>query len=227
MLGKTLLHYKILDQIGEGGMGVVYKATDTKLNRDVAIKFLPRHIASKSKERERFKVEAQAAAALNHPNISTIHAIEEVDNEVFIVMEFIDGMELKAKIEEGPMALEEALNVAKQIGQGLKVAHDKGIVHRDIKCSNIMIKQGGQIKIMDFGLAKVRGGVQMTKVGTTLGTAAYMSPEQAQGIEVDHRTDIWSLAVVLYEIMTGEMPFKGNYEQALILFDPQRAAGSH
>lgn len=197
-------------------MGVVYKARDTKLNREVAIKFLPRQITAKSKDRERFKIEAQAAAGLNHPNISTIHAIEEVDNEVFIVMEFIDGRELGELIEAGPLPLEQALNMANQIGQGLKAAHEKGIVHRDIKSSNIMVTRGNQIKVMDFGLAKVSGGVQITKVGTTLGTAAYMSPEQAQGQEVDHRTDIWSLGVVLYELMSGQLPFKGSYEQALV-----------
>ena len=216
MIGKTILHYKISEKLGEGGMGVVYKAEDTKLKRDVAIKFLPRQIAASDDERERFKIEAQAAAALNHPNIATIHAIEEVDDEMFIVMEYIDGQELKSIIDDRQLSIDDILDYASQIASGLQAAHEKDVTHRDIKSANIMVTDKAQIKIMDFGLAKVRGGAQVTKVGTTLGTAAYMSPEQAQGMKTDHRTDIWAFGVVVYEMLTGKMPFPGDYEQAVI-----------
>ena len=217
MIGKTILHYKILKELGSGGMGVVYKAEDTKLKRDVAIKFLPRQIAANDEDRERFKIEAQAAAALNHPNIATIHAIEEMDGDLFIVMEYIKGRELRELIiDNNQLSINKALNYATQIASGLQAAHKKGVTHRDIKSANIMITNEGQVKIMDFGLAKVRGGAQLTKVGTTLGTAAYMSPEQAQGLKTDHRTDIWAFGVVLYEMLTGQLPFPGDYEQAVI-----------
>jgi len=216
MIGKTISHYKILEKLGEGGMGVVYKAEDTKLERTVAIKFLPRHISANSEERERFKIEAQAAAALNHPNIAHIYAIEETDDEIFIVMEFIDGIELKDKIISGSIAIDETLNIATQIAEGLEAAHKKGIIHRDIKSSNIMITEDGKVKIMDFGLAKIKGGTELTKIGSTVGTAAYMSPEQAKGGSIDHRTDIWSFGVVLYEMLTGELPFAGEYDAAII-----------
>jgi len=215
MIDKSILHYRILEKLGEGGMGIVYLAEDTKLKRQVAIKFLPKHIASNSDERKRFEIEAQAAAALNHSNISHIYAIEEVDDEMFIVMEYIEGEELKEKISSEPIGFNEAVDIATQIAEGLQVAHDKGIVHRDVKSSNIMITEKGKVKIMDFGLAKVRGGVQLTKEHSTLGTAAYMSPEQAKGEEVDQRSDIWSFGVVLYEMLAGQLPFKGEYEQAV------------
>ena len=216
MVGKTILHYKIIEELGRGGMGVVYKTEDTKLKRHVAIKFLPKHIAADSEERERFKIEAQAAAALNHPNIATIHAIEEFDDEMFIVMEYIDGQELKNIIKSEIPNPKSAIDYATQIAEGLRAAHEKDIVHRDIKSSNLMITKEGKVKIMDFGLAKVRGSAQITKAGTTLGTIAYMCPEQARGENVDQRSDIWSFGVVLYEILTGQQPFKGDYEQAII-----------
>jgi eukaryotic-like serine/threonine-protein kinase len=216
MIGDKILHYNIIEKLGEGGMGVVYLAEDKKLERKVAIKFLPRYIAGNSEERERFKIEARAAASINHSNITTIHAIEESGNDVFIVMEYIDGIELKEKIKAGPIPVEESVKIALQIAEGLEEAHRKGIVHRDIKSQNIMITGDGKIKIMDFGLAKVGQGTQLTKVGSTVGTAAYMSPEQAKGEEIDNRTDIWSLGVVLYEMLTGKMAFKGDYEQAVI-----------
>ncbi|NIS17648.1 MAG: protein kinase, partial [Phycisphaerae bacterium] len=163
MIGKTISHYKILEKLGEGGMGVVYKAEDTNLDRTVAIKFLPKPISNNSEERERFKIEAKAAAALNHPNIATIHAIEESDDEMFIVMEYIEGQELREIIKSKIPNLKSVIEYATQIAEGLQAAHEKGIVHRDIKSSNIMITGRGQVKIMDFGLARVGGGAQLTK----------------------------------------------------------------
>jgi serine/threonine protein kinase len=240
MIGKTILHYKIIEELGRGGMGVVYLGEDSKLERKVAIKFLPRQIAANKEDRQRFEIEAKAAAALNHPNIATIYAIEEIDDEMFIVMEYIEGQELKDVIANAgvvrakhsqqpisseqddvarnasPLPVDQIINIAVQIAEGLQAAHEKGIVHRDIKSSNIMVTEGGQVKIMDFGLAKVRGGTQVTRAGSTLGTAAYMSPEQARGEEVDFRSDIWSFGVVLYEMLTGRLPFGGEYEQAVI-----------
>jgi serine/threonine protein kinase len=224
MIGKTILHYKILEKLGEGGMGVVYKAEDSKLKREVAIKFLPHHISANKEERQRFEIEAQAAAALNHPNIATIYAIENSEDpqggkEVFIVMEYIEGKELKSYVETGhspSLPINEVINYIEQIAKGLQAAHEKGIIHRDIKSSNIMITKSGQVKIMDFGLAKVGGASNITKFGTTLGTTAYMSPEQARGEHVDSRTDIWSLGVIFFEALTGHFPYPGEFEQAVI-----------
>jgi serine/threonine protein kinase/Flp pilus assembly protein TadD len=221
MIGKTILHYKILEKLGEGGMGVVYKAEDTKLDRIVAIKFLPRNISTNNEERERFVVEAKAAASLNHPNIATIHSIETSDDpdagrETFIVMEYIQGKELKQRIESAPLSINEALNIAIKIGEGLQAAHEKDIVHRDIKSDNIMLTSKGQIKIMDFGLAKMKGASKLTQAGSTVGTTAYMSPEQAQGEEVDRRSDIFSFGVVLYEMLTSRLPFQGEHQAAII-----------
>jgi len=220
MIGKIISHYRILAKLGEGGMGVVYKAEDTKLKRIVALKFLPTNTLGGAEEKSRFLREAQAAAALNHPNIATIFAIDEVDSQMFIAMEFVDGKELRDLIAGNFTKLSKfskVLEIATQIAEGLKAAHAKGITHRDIKSSNIMVTESGQVKIMDFGLAKLaRGGTMLTKEGTTLGTAAYMSPEQARGEVVDHRTDIWSLGVVLYEMISGQLPFKGDYEQSMV-----------
>ncbi len=196
---------------------MVYKAEDTKLQRIVAIKFLPRSIAIKEEEKERFKIEARAAAALSHPNIATIYAIEEVQDELFIVMEFIEGRDLREIVKtSGPFAIDDVIHYATQISEGLQEAHRRGIIHRDIKSSNIMITESGMVKIMDFGLAKISGSADITKTGSTFGTVAYMSPEQAQGMKVDHRTDIWSLGVVLYEMLTGQLPFQGAVEQAIL-----------
>jgi serine/threonine protein kinase/Flp pilus assembly protein TadD len=216
MTEKSILHYTILEKIGQGGMGVVYKAHDTKLDRTVAIKFLPPHIAADSDERERFKVEAKAAASLNHPNIAHIYAIEEHNGNSLIVMEHIEGQELKEIISQNVLTVKDAVNIAVQIADGLNAAHSKNIIHRDIKSANIMLTDSYQAKIMDFGLAKVHGVPQITKVGTTLGTVSYMSPEQTKGEDVDQRSDIWSLGVIIYEMLTGILPFKGDYEQAVI-----------
>ena len=216
MIGENILHYKILEKLGEGGMGVVYHALDTKLDRDVAIKFLPPHICNDSEEKERFKIEAKAAASLNHPNVSTIYAIEESGDYTFIVMEFIDGIDLKEKIKSGHISSSETIDFAMQIADGLEAAHKKGIIHRDIKSQNIMITDEGKVKIMDFGLAKVKGRTKLTKIGTLVGTVAYMSPEQTKGENVDHRTDIWSYGVLMYELIEGELPFRGEYDQAVI-----------
>ena len=215
MIGQTILHYKILSKLGEGGMGIVYKAEDTKLDRIVALKFLPPHISANDEEKKRFIHEAKAAASLNHPNITTIHNIEEIDDKSFIVMEYIKGRELKDKIEAGPLPIDGTLNLAIQIAKGLQAAHTSGVVHRDIKSANIMLTDRSDVKIMDFGLAKISGKTKLTKEGTTLGTVAYMSPEQARGDEVDHRSDIFSLGVLLYEMLTGQLPFKGDYDPAI------------
>ncbi len=217
MIGQTISHYKILEKLGEGGMGVVYKAEDTKLRRNVALKFLPSELTSDQDAKGRFIHEAQAASALDHPNICTIHEINEThDGSSFIAMACYDGETLKKKIERGPLKIEDAIDIALQVAQGLDKAHQNGIVHRDIKPANIIVTNDGIAKIVDFGLAKLSGLTKITRTGATVGTAAYMSPEQARGDAVDHRTDIWSLGVVLYEMIAGKLPFKGDYEQALI-----------
>ena len=216
MIGKTISHYKILEKLGEGGMGVVYKAEDLKLKRIVALKFLSPFAVGSEEGKTRFFHEAQAAAALDNSNICSVHEIEEVEGQTFIVMAYVAGRSLKEKIAAGPLKIEDAVEIALQIAEGLQAAHEKGIVHRDVKPANILLTSKGQVRITDFGLAKLAGRTRVTKTGTTMGTAAYMSPEQAQGIEVDHRTDIWSLGAVLYEMITGQLPFKGEYEQAVV-----------
>ncbi len=222
MIGETVLHYTIIDKLGEGGMGVVYKARDTKLDRIVALKFLPQHLNASDQDRARFIQEAKAAATLSHPNICTIYGIEEIsgsrgDRQVFIVMEFVDGQTLQEK--KGTLSLKQAIEIGIQMADGLSAAHEKGIVHRDIKPENIMIRKDGIVQIMDFGLAKLRARgskiSRLTKEGSTVGTAGYMSPEQVQGQETDHRSDIFSFGVVLYEMLTGQLPFKGVHETAL------------
>ena len=216
MIGKTISHYRILEKLGEGGMGVVYKAEDTKLKRIVALKFLPPELTRDADAKARFIQEAQAASALDHPNICTIHEIDETaEGQLFICMACHEGETLKEKIRAGHLATKEAVDIALQIGRGLAKAHIQGIVHRDIKPANIIVTDDGVAKILDFGLAKLTGGVRLTRASSTLGTVAYMSPEQAGGKDVDRRTDIWSLGVVLYEMLAGRLPFKGDYEQAM------------
>jgi serine/threonine protein kinase/Tfp pilus assembly protein PilF len=216
MIGSTISHYKILEKLGEGGMGVVYKAEDTRLNRFVALKFLPPHTTSSSEERSRFLQEAQAASALNHPNVCTIHDIKQEDGHDFIVMEFVDGETLRRRLTRGPLDTDEAIAFAIQIGDALQEAHGKGIVHRDIKADNIIVNTKDQIKVMDFGLAKLKGSMKLTKTSSTVGTLAYMAPEQIQGSEVDHRSDIFSFGVVLFEMLTGRLPFRGEHDAAMM-----------
>ena len=246
MVKQNILHYKILGKLGEGGMGVVYKAEDTKLERTVALKFLSTGGIGEE-EKKRFKREAKAAAALNHPNIAHVYAIDEADDQIFIAMEYIEGQSLAELVagnpgmdvksgnvgakhswqpsesksadparNASPLPLDDAINYTIQIADGLQAAHEKGIIHRDVKSANIMVTEKGRIKIMDFGLAKLGDRSMLTQMGSTLGTAAYMSPEQAGGETVDQRSDIWSLGVVLYEMISGQLPFKGGYEQATL-----------
>jgi predicted ATPase/predicted Ser/Thr protein kinase len=215
--GTTLAgRYRIVAELGRGGMGVVFKAKDTRLDRMVALKFLPPELKKDIDANKRFIQEAKAAAALNHSHICTIYEVDEADDQTFIAMEYIGGQNLKDKLRSGPLDIDDAQNIIVQIAQGLKEAHENGIVHRDIKPANIMLTEKGQVKITDFGLAKLSWGADLTKTSTTMGTAAYMSPEQARGKKVDFRTDIWSLGVVFYEMLTGQLPFKGEHEQAVI-----------
>jgi serine/threonine protein kinase/dienelactone hydrolase len=208
--------YKILGELGKGGMGIVYKAEDTKLKRTVALKFLPPEFTRDQEAKERFIREAQAAAALDHPNICTVFEIDEFEDQAYISMAYIEGYSLRDRLKKVPLGTEGALDIAIQIGEGLEEAHKKGIVHRDIKSANIMVDERGVAKIMDFGLAKVVGGSLITKESATMGTVAYMSPEQTRGEPVDHRTDIWSFGVVLYEMFGGQLPFQGERETSIM-----------
>ena len=215
--GTVVSHYKIFDKIGAGGMGVVYRAEDLKLKRPVALKFLPPNLTQDSKAKERFAREAQAASSLDHPNICTVHEIDESkDGQMFIAMAYYEGDTLRQIVKRGPLEVGRALDIAGQIAAGLKEAHDLGIVHRDVKSANVIITPKGQAKIMDFGLAKLAGDADITLVGTTVGTVAYMSPEQAAGREVDARADIWSLGVILYEMVSGKLPFPGDHGLTVI-----------
>ncbi len=219
MIGQTVSHYRILEKIGEGGMSVVYKAQDTTLKRHVALKFPSEQVLADEAKKARFIQEARASAALDHPNICTLYEIDEAEGKTFISMAHIDGQSLYEKIQSGPLDLDEAVDISIQAAQGLCEAHEKGIVHRDIKSANIMVTNSGQVKIMDFGLAKLAGETSLTRLtqaGAIMGTVDYMSPEQARGEAVDYRTDIWSLGVVMYEMLTGELPFKGGAGQAVI-----------
>jgi serine/threonine protein kinase/tetratricopeptide (TPR) repeat protein len=217
MIGRTISHYKIIGKLGLGGMGVVYKAEDLKLKRSVALKFLPAALTPDQEARDRFLNEARAVSRLEHKNICTVYDIDETDDgQIFITMACYEGETLKQKLKNGPLAPDEAANIARQVAQALSTAHGAGVVHRDIKPANIMVTVDGTVKILDFGLAKLAGGTQITDAGGAIGTAAYMSPEQAGGDEVDSRTDIWSLGVVLYEMLTARVPFRGEYDQAVL-----------
>jgi len=222
MIGQTVLHYKVIEKLGEGGMGVVYKAQDTNLDRTVALKLLPRNLLASPESKSRFIREATSAARINHPNVAVVYQLGEVDDPktsekiAFIAMEYVDGVTLKHQIHERHLSVDECLRIARSMAEGLAAAHAQRIVHRDIKSENIMISRDGTVKIMDFGLAVAVGGIQLTKEGTTVGTIAYMSPEQARGESVDQRTDIWSAGVVLYEMLTGRLPFAADYDQAVI-----------
>lgn len=220
--------YEVAEELGRGGMGVVYRARDLRLNRWVALKFLPPHLADSAEPRERFLIEAQAAAALSHPNICVVHEVAETDGRPFIAMEYVEGETLRRRIAKGPMGIDEVVSIGMQVVAGLDEAHRKGIIHRDIKCANIMVTEAGHARIMDFGLARLEDSPSLTKTGTTLGTVDYMSPEQARGEEVDHRTDLWSAGVVLYEMLTGELPFRRGHEvvvlHAVIHDDPRPMA---
>lgn len=218
MIGQVISHYKILEKLGEGGMGVVYKAEDTRLERTVALKFLPQHLLTSQQDKARFVQEAKSASSLNHPNVATVYDIDEADGSMFIAMEFVDGMTLREKMHA--ISLKQAIEIGIQLADGLAAAHERGVIHRDIKPENIMVRRDGIAQIMDFGLAKLRNASskinRLTKEGSTVGTAGYMSPEQVQGQDVDHRSDIFALGVVLYELFTGQLPFKGIHETALL-----------
>src|SRR5579871_2485510 len=229
MVGRTISHFEIIDKLGAGGMGEVYCARDLRLDRMVALKILPLEHMADARRRARFEREAKAASALNHPNIVTIHEIESAEGVDYIAMEYVRGRTLRELIPPGGMNLADALNYANQIAAGLSAAHGAGIVHRDLKPANIMVTKSGLVKILDFGLAQVDdtpvsedgstgsiAPVHLTRPGVVLGTAAYMSPEQAQGKEIDQRSDVFSFGIVLYQMLTGALPFQSNSELGLM-----------
>ena len=215
MIGSTIGRYKIVERLGAGGMGEVFRAEDTTLGRPVALKFLAAHLLNDDEAKARFLREARAAAALHHPNICTVFEVAEETGKTFLAMAFLEGESLEDRIANGPLPLKDALDIGRQIAEGLEAAHEKGIVHRDIKPANVLVDSKGRATILDFGLARLNEASKLTRADQTVGTAAYMSPEQIQGGEVDHRTDVWALGCVLYEMVAGLRPFKGQYDQAL------------
>src|ERR1051326_5700225 len=220
MIGRTISHYEILEKLGEGGMGVVYKARDQRLNRIVAVKFLPENLLQFTDALERFQQEAEAISALNHPHIATIFEMDDIEGRKFLVLEYLGGGTLKSAIKTLHLSgkefpLKDVIEYGVQAAEGLGHAHQRGIVHRDVKTDNMMLTEDGKVKITDFGLARLRGAAHLTRTGSTVGTAAYMSPEQIQGEEVDHRSDLFSFGVVLYELTTGRLPFRGEHEAAI------------
>jgi serine/threonine-protein kinase len=218
MIGSTISHYRILERLGGGGMGVVYRAQDTRLDRTVALKFLPLEWSQDPVLRERFSREARAASGLDHPHICTIFDVgESPEGQLFIAMAFCPGETLKGRVQRGPMPADEAAGFAIQIAEALEAAHEAGIVHRDIKPANILITDRDQVKIVDFGLAKLAGEAAVTRQGSVVGTPAYMSPEQANGEEVDPRSDVWALGAVLYEMLAGRRAFAADHERAILL----------
>ncbi|MDA2927445.1 serine/threonine protein kinase, partial [Acidobacteria bacterium AH-259-G07] len=224
VVGKTISHYKILEKIGQGGMGEVYRAEDTSLKREVAIKVLPEQFTKDPRRLARFEREAQLLASLNHPNIAAIHSFEHADGIHFLVLELVEGETLAERVAKGPLPVEEALEVCRQIAEGVEAAHEKGVIHRDLKPANVKITPEGIVKVLDFGLAKALEGEipvtdishsptlsdAMTRAGVILGTAGYMSPEQAKGKSVDKRADVWAFGCVLYELLTGKRTFHGE-----------------
>lgn len=215
MIGQNILHYRIERKLGEGGMGEVFLAVDTTLDRPVALKFLPRHFSSNPEARTRFQREAKALAALNHPNIVSVHEVGEFDGQPFIAMEYVEGQSLKTLIASGNIPMESAVGMMAQASDGLAAAHKRDIIHRDIKSENLFLSSEGRLKIMDFGLSTWQGVTKLTAEGSTLGTRAYMSPEQSMGGTVDHRSDLWSLGVIFYELITGRLPFTGEHDAAI------------
>ena len=244
MIGRTLAHYTVVETLGEGAMGTVYRARDTKLGRDVALKVLPEDLATDPDRLQRFQREARALAVLDHPNIVTVYSVEEDDGIHFLTMALVEGQSLEAKLDQlnkldklnrGPMTLAVFYDAAGQLADALSAAHEKGVIHRDLKPANMMLTDDGRIKILDFGLAKVTARDSedeteaRTRQGMVMGTATYMSPEQVQGQEVDHRSDIFSLGIIFYEMLAGKRPFRGDNAAALfahlLFYVPTRAPG--
>jgi len=218
LIDKVVGNYKITELLGSGGMGVVYKALDTRMEKDrlVALKFLPARAVHNEEKKKRLLREARVPALINHPNITTVYESGEMDGQSYIVMEYVSGMGLDEKIALGPMPVREILQIAIQVASALWAAHKKGVIHRDLKSSNIIVSDGGMVKLMDFGLAKMKDASNLTKAGTMMGTYPYMSPEQVRGKKLDYRTDIWSLGVVLYEMVTNKYPFQGTHPQSIM-----------
>ena len=227
MIGQTISHYKILEKLGEGGMGVVYKAEDTKLDRIVALKFLPPDLTKDTEAKQRFIHEAKTSSSLDHNNICTIYEVDQTrGGQLFLAMAYYEGQTVKETLKDHPLPIDEAVSIAIAAAEGLAKAHEKGITHRDIKSDNLMVTKDGTVKIMDFGLARRAAATMLTKVGSTMGTVPYMSPEQALGEKVDPRTDIWSLGVVVYEMVSGRLPFKSDYNEAIVYSILNEAASS-